>query len=612
MISRLCMLLEKVPWLRNRYYLMKKRMFLYYPKEEETVSKKAFFLCVKVWSVFLLGTIYFAITIHGVEEICLAICIFYMAYRYILSKTMEKESRKLLKEMEKFLGELRFQYSYSRNIEEAMEECLDRCDEMIRIHGQILLECLDDDELEEMYIEKAPIRFLKQLLVLCKSNFLYGDFDENGKSIFLDRVGIIKEAVEEELLKRRKIEYVFSGLLITCMLPIGCIPLIERWAISNMQDLEVYYYGTYGMVTTIVLCMITLFFYEVIRHMQYDEPVVPARRVWLQKIERIYWVDRFISWQLNRDYTKTIEKHHMLKSCGVKDNVKQFLMLQYVTAFWVFVVLVFGIIQYSNISRSQMLIEVEHMICNTYQVNEEQEAKLSSLACDMVTGKRDISMEELEVKYCSREVKDTVLRQIHKAKEDWDNFHLPWFIGLIPIIGAIIGYKTRYGVVVLKRRYAGLRREEEILTFQMVILCLMYAEQMTGEEVLIWLEKVAGYFKDGIERISYNLAYQNYEESTFLLEEEQYVPIVMILEAVMACDRLPVQEAFLQMESDYNYTVKKYIQECDNYIRDRSAICRVLAFAPLYLITGLKLIVPFVLEGLNQLSVYTESMKQLM
>lgn len=574
MINRLCVLLEKVPWLRNRFYQMKKRMYIYYPKEEEIVSRKAFFLCLKVWAVFLLGSIYFLLTIHGAEEICLVICIFYMAYKYVLSRNMERETRKLLRELSVFLGELRFQYSYYRNVEEALEECLDSSDSMMEIHGRLIKDCLEDDELEDRYISKAPVRFLTQLLILCKSSYLYGDCEKDGTCVFLSNVGLLKDAVEEELMKRRKIEYLFSGLLITCMLPIGSVPLIENWAIDNMQELEGYYYGTYGMVTTILLCILTILAYELVRHMQYDEPAIPITRQWIRKLAGVRWIKVCLNAQLNRNYNKTTEKHRVLKCCGIKENVREFLLLQYITGCLAFVIVLAGVIQYERIAKDQISMS-EQVVSDSW--NEEAELTAE------------------------------VIPENSREEEP-----MPWIMWLFPIVGAVAGYHGRYGIVLLKKRYVGLRREEEILSFQMVILCLMYVDNMTGEEVLDWMEKIARHFRDSIEAVYYKLTYQNYEDTWEVRQLEKYVPMIMILEGVIACDKLPVKEAFHQMESDYHYTVKKYVQESEWYIRDKCSICKVLSFAPLYMTIGVKLIVPFVLEGIRQLSEYSQSMMQMM
>lgn len=613
MINRLCVLLEKIPWIRNRFYQMKQRMFLYYPRDEETVNKKALFLCFKVWGVFLLGSLYFSLTIHGgYEEVCLAICIFYMFYRYILSRAMDKESRMLLEGMGNFLGELRLQYSYSGRIEEALEECLDRTEGVMYLHGKMVLDCLDDEDLEEHYMSKAPVRFLNQFLILCKSNFLYGDSQKDGKSVFLTNIGIVKESVEAELLKKKKIGHLFSGLLFTCMLPIGFIPIIERWAISNMEELKVYYYGTYGMITTLLLCLFTLLAYELVRHMQYEEPTMPVERKWLWKLEQVVVIDKFLSWQLNRDYQKAITKHHMLKSCGVKENVKQFLLLQYVTALVAMVVIMAGVLQYRNISRGQIVVRTEKMLHSIYQADEEQKDILSEKVSEMVKGKAQIEIESLNLRNCPQELKDAILKEIKLEREHWNNWNFPWYLWFLIPVGGVFAYHGRYGVLLVKKRYAGLKREEEILTFQTIIMCLMYVEQVSGEEILYWLEKVSMYFRESIEKFYYRIVYQNYEESMTIKEEENYVPMAMILEGIMACDKLPVHEAFFQMESDYHYTAEKYIQESNSYIRDKSAICGVLAFAPIYLTVGFKLIVPFVLEGLSQLAAYSESMQQFM
>lgn len=613
MISRFYPLLSRIPLAGAKIKYIQNYMQNYYPGDEKKAAQKAVKLFGGLCLVYLSGGIYiFATQSLSLCELCLSFCTLMMVSRYVRLKTMEKEERKLLEGLEGFIGELRFQYSYFRRMDEALEETINRQEGMIYLHGRKLLMDLENEEIEENDLQNIPSRFLALLYVLCKSTFEYGDKEIDGKSICLSGLGVIKEGIQTELLKKKKIEHLFSGLLVTCILPLAFVKIIEIWAIGNMEELKIYYQGGYGMVTTLLLCVISLFCYYLIQRWQYDVRPLPADRRWLSRLLKCSMIDKLLSWQINRNYEKHVKKHRVLKECGVRENVKQYLLLQYITAAVVFLLISAGLLQYKSMCRKQVVAGAQNMIQNLYQLQEKQKLQIYSVIEQVITGKEDLDGQEWELTGCPDTLRNTIIAEIKKGRARWSQWHYPWLIWFLPAIGGILAYFLRYRLLLLKRQYTGLKREEEILVFQSVILFLMHLDNISGEEIMQWLEKLAFYFKDSIVHALYRLVYQDYEEAETIREKEGYIPMAMILEGIIACDLLPVEEAFLQMESDYHYMEDKYRQESESYIEDQSAVSRILAFMPLYMTVGLKLIVPFVLEGLSQLSAYSESMKQFM
>lgn len=566
MTGRLYQLFSKFPGVRTGLQRTKRYMLLYYPQNEEKAMKEAVILYTKIIGIYLTGIIYVCVTrsfsFVGVFQL---ICMLIMAGRYVLLKRVARIERMLLEGVEKFIGELRFQYSYSRRLEEALEETINRQDGMMYLHSRELFGVLEEDEIQEEYIKKSPNRFLTLLYVLCKSIYEYGDREVEGESVCLFGLGIIKEGIQTELIKKKKTEHLFSGLLFTCMIPLVFTKVIEIWAISNMKELEVYYQGSYGMITTVLLCVITILCYSLIQHWQYHLEVEPIERKWLVRFAKVPIINRILSWQINRNYRKSLDKHRRLRECGVRENLKQYLLLQYITGLVASFIIIIGLFQYKTVS----------------------------------------------IKY-PKPLQQAVVEESVEEKEVWTKWKYPWFIVFLPMAGGVGAYFLRYYILLIKRHYSGLKREEEILVFQSVILFLMHMEQISGDEIMQWLDKLAVYFKDSINQALYRLVYQDYEEAEAILETEDYMPMVMILEGIMACDQLSVEEAFLQMESDYHYMEEKYRQESEMYIEDQGAIGKVLAFLPLYMTVGLKLVVPFVLEGLSQLSDYSDNLKQFM
>jgi hypothetical protein len=74
------------------------------------------------------------------------------------------------------------------------------------------------------------------------------------------------------------------------------------------------------------------------------------------------------------------------------------------------------------------------------------------------------------------------------------------------------------------------------------------------------------------------------------------------------CEELPVEEAFLNLEDEREYFLKKNMEERKNYQGECIALAKMAAYLPMFLLIILKLVVPFVAEGLSELHAYSQSM----
>ena len=60
-----------------------------------------------------------------------------------------------------------------------------------------------------------------------------------------------------------------------------------------------------------------------------------------------------------------------------------------------------------------------------------------------------------------------------------------------------------------------------------------------------------------------------------------------------------VEEAFLNLEDEREYFLKKNMEERKNYQGECIALAKMAAYLPMFLLIILKLVVPFVAEGLS-------------
>ena len=82
-----------------------------------------------------------------------------------------------------------------------------------------------------------------------------------------------------------------------------------------------------------------------------------------------------------------------------------------------------------------------------------------------------------------------------------------------------------------------------------------------------------------------------------------FAPYEKMMHSFIACDTMPIYKAFEDVESDRMYYVDKHKQDNDDIINKKSLIARTIAFLPLCLVIIVKLIVPFVVQGINSLAI---------
>ena len=84
--------------------------------------------------------------------------------------------------------------------------------------------------------------------------------------------------------------------------------------------------------------------------------------------------------------------------------------------------------------------------------------------------------------------------------------------------------------------------------------------------------------------------------------KSDFLPFNRLIDGFIACDDMYIHKAFEDVEMDRRYYIDKHKQEKLFYIEQRGAISKFLSFIPLCMVIIMNLIIPFVLEGMQQLS----------
>lgn len=173
---------------------------------------------------------------------------------------------------------------------------------------------------------------------------------------------------------------------------------------------------------------------------------------------------------------------------------------------------------------------------------------------------------------------------------------------LMGIICFVVVFCGQVTMIKLKRQLMLMEREDEIIRFQGIILMLIHADRITVEQILRQLERFAVSFKREIEEISDKLSFKGMTIFKEFRDKSDFLPFNRLIDGFIACDDMYIHKAFEDVESDRRYYIEKHKQENAYYIEQRGAIGKFLSFVPLCAVILVKLVVPFVMEGMRQMA----------
>ena len=181
--------------------------------------------------------------------------------------------------------------------------------------------------------------------------------------------------------------------------------------------------------------------------------------------------------------------------------------------------------------------------------------------------------------------------------------YLKWFEILIAMVFAIIGYAApilmlKFQVIIRK-----MSMEDEVMQFQTIILMLMRLERVDVEMILEWMERYADIFKEPISRCLNDYESGSWEALENMKEEISFQPLIRIVESLQtAVEKVPIKEAFDELDSDREYYQDKRKEANDRLISKKGMIGRAIGFTPLIGIFVGYLVVPLVVIGLTSMT----------
>ena len=552
----------------------------------------------------------------------------------VIDGMVDKMDNKLLTQQIDFFAEIRHAYHEFNMVEEAIYQVAqgDSAPEMSRQAERIYEILISNDpegELEKYY-DIAPNSYLKEFAGISYLTKEFGDRTIEKTSLYLKNLNNISQEMQLEILKRDKLDYVFQSLSVIAIVPLLAMEPIKNWAVKDFSFTSSFYNGSKGMIVQLLIVLLTFICYILTRKLKDNgstavqlEPTNP----WMEKVYKIPVIKSVVDLFIPKEGTKDRRKlTNLLKDAASKDKVHWVYVKKLSLTVGAFIATLLIVAQLHRIQINYIYTEPT----STYDIigqmsdkdlkSAEQLTQSDNKYLDIFKGKTDTTQEDIAKEMAkSKEYRDSSSDEIETAAErvlgklrTINSQTLQWYELLIAIVISILAYNTPNALLLFQAKMRKIEMEDEVMQFQTIILMLMRIERVNVEMILEWLERYSNIFREPISRCVNNYESGAWEALEAMKDEVNYKDFIRIIESLQAAvDKIPIAEAFDELDSEREYYQAKRAESNDRLIARKGMIGKVIGFAPMVCLFVGYLIIPLVFIGLTSMTSSFDTMSSM-
>lgn len=624
--QRLYTILIRTPFIKRYLYKIRRRLEIINIDDEYVTRRDSTKILLKAALIFVAIAI---ATISIANDNILLMSILLIFELFIVDTMIvgmvDKLDNNLLKEQIDFFAEIRHAYHEYNMVEEAIYQVSLDDEKSVSKQGEKIYEILSSDDPEtelEKYYDTAPNSYLKEFAGISYLTQEFGDREEDGVSLYLKNVNNITQEMQIEMLKRDKLNYVFQSLTFISIAPVLLLEPLKSWAVSSFAFTSSFYDGKGGMIVQILIVLLTVISYMLIRKLKdnggVQVDIAPNDHPWQEKVYKIpvlkQIVNAFVPKKGTKDYRK-IQK--LMKDSASKSKMEWLYINRIMLAI---ITLITSIILFTFLHKIAInYVYTEPTTVNVVlgELSEKNKEKADALTkqdnyfLEKLKGNLKITVEEIERELLKspyyeegddEQIEIDALRIYNKLKVV-NSESMQWFEILLSIAFAVIAYMGPVWMMIFQKTMRQMEMENEVMQFQTIILMLMKIERVNVEMILEWLERYSNIFKEPISRCVNNYesgAWEALEELKNSVTQPNMIRIVESLQA--AVEKIPIREAFDELDSDREYHQEKRKEANNVLVSRKGLIGKGVGFAPMICLFVGYLIVPLLVIGLSNVA----------
>ena len=624
-----------LPFIKTYLLKIRRRLEINNLDDEFTTRLQASKIITKALAIIIPLTIILIAITHSNILLMFIVLIFEAFIIDNLTDSMvNKLDNQLLIQQIDFFAKMRHAYHETNMVAEAIYQTAQESEyvEISRQAEQIynILNSSDPETELEKYYDIAPNNYIKEFAGISYLTQEFGDRKTDNTSLYLTNLENITQEMQLEILKRDKLNYVFQSLSFIAIAPTILLEPIRKWAISNFSFTKSFYDGKQGMYVQILIMVVTFICYILIRKLKDNGSTKITennQNPWEEKLYKKKPIKRMVDLVMPIEGTKEFRKiQKQIKDAGSKKKIRWLYIDKIVVAIIAFVasIGVFWGIHKLEINYIYTEPTVDYNLIGQLSGKDELKAiektKRQNVILNKFRGKRKTTQKEIQKEMKrTKEYKDFNDTDIEKeSKQIYDKLqklnaeYLKWFEVLLAILFAAIAYASPSWLLIFQIKLRRMLMEDEVMSFQTIILMLMKIERVDVEMILEWLERYADIFKEQINRCLNNYESGAWEALEEMKDEVTYEPFIRIIESLQSSvERVPIKEAFEELDSDRQYYRDKRKETNERLVNEKGRIGKVIGFAPMVITFVGYLIVPLVFIGLTSMTSSFDAMSKM-
>ena len=629
--QKLYLYYKKIPFLNRYVNKMRRRLEIINLEDEYTTRIQTAKIITKGLAIIIPLTVIIIATSKN-NPLLMTILLFFemILIESRMSGMVDKIDTKLLKQQIDFFAEVRHAYHEFNMVEEAIYEAAQNDELEVSRQAEKIYEILQSDDPEselEKYYDVAPNSFLKEFAGISYLTREFGDRKTETGSLYLKNLNNITQEMQLEILKRDKIDYVFQSLSIIAALPVLCIEPLKNWAVNSFSFTSNFYEGKGGLITQIVLLVLSFLCYILIRKVKDNGSIKDAYKdpntTWQAKLYKNSVVkkviDLFIPKQRTKEYRKNIQ---LLKDAASKQRMETLYINRIIICVVTFLVSLFLFGQIHKVAIRYVYEQptTDYDLINATDADNKKAMELTlsdNTYLDKYKGKSGITPEiiEKDLQY-SKEYKNKNTTEITEAAQRiFDKLtlvnseYMQWFELLMAFLFAAVAYYVPMWLLIFQKKMRQLEMENEVMQFHTIIMMLMKIERVNVEMILEWMERYSNIFREPISKCVNNYESGAWEALEELKNDISFKQMEQIIESLQAAvEKIPIVDAFDELDTERAYYQEKRKEANDRLISKKALIGKALGFAPMVCLFVGYLIVPMVVIGFSSMSSSFSSM----
>lgn len=593
------------PIIKRYFQKVKNRYRAIYPADEVTLNAmttKRMTICLGICIAIM--TVLCIVCSGDLPYVFVGLCACYIIFTNMINSSEESMQYKLLEQLDTFITDVHSYYHDTKMVDEAISSTLDDLPHEISLHANKIYNIITSTDVEaevEKYVEVAPNKFLLLMAAICASIMEYGDREmEDGKSIFLKNLNYLKSELNEERLRLRRKKTAFQGKVFSVLIPLFILKPAETILMFNMPDLKNFYAGSGGIISLAIITAITFFSYEAINILKDEHSDEGKDDRLFKAISEIPVVKKILTLQINHNYSKSRRVSDSLKAVGDKNGINVFIVKKIFLALLVFVVVNTVSVSAMERTKDYIMHDFSEAYSDALVPNEEYREIMREVSLELTGSvRKPETTTEAMINYAkSRNLDDTmaemVVTEMLARQKQFASQYYKWWMFLLSIIAAIIAYNVPYALLKFKQNIMGMNREDEVGQFRTLILILMHEDGMTLDTILEWMERFAHAFKSSISDCIINLEYsQRTAIEKMRAEESGFAPFRRLCDSLLAVDKVGLEGAFDDLETEHDYHQKKREQDNTAHINRCAKRASRIQRLPVWAAIILYVVIPF-------------------